>query len=965
MTFRPRLGLVPVVLSMALAVYAQQGKRPLAHGDYDGWKSISSPQLSRDGKFLAYGLFPQDGDGLVVVRELATGKEWREAAGALPPPPASTTDEPDRTPRGVRLAFTRDGRFLVSTTFPSKGELAAARKARKKPEEMPKGGLLIVNTSTGAATRVADVKSMQVPEKGGALVAYLKEAKPASAEEKKAEEKKAEAAAPAARANKKEYGSELVLRDLEKTEGGERTFASVMEYALAKDGATMLYAVSSRKEEENGVYAVETAGGGAPVPVMDGKGKYSKLAWDRENKRAAFLSDRDEAAAKQPRPALYLWERRAAKAAAMAAATACSEGYVLSDKAAVSFSRDGSRVFAGCAPPREPEPDTSAAPAENKVVADLWHWRDDLIQPMQKVLARRERDRTYTAVYHIAEKKFLQLADRTMRTVSPSDDGRYALGADDSLYRRMVDYDGHYADQYVVDTRTGARRRVIEKMRAATPQWSPDGKYAAFFRDKQWHTLSIPEGTLTTITSSLEPAFFNEDDDRAEPASNYGWAGWTNDSRWVLLYDRYDVWQVAADGRTARNVTEGFGRRNKLQLRVVRLDSEEDEPRRGIDPEKPVLLRAENLETRETGFFRDRMNSDAAPEKLIMGAKNFRTVVKAREADVIALTASTFHEFPDLQITDGTFAKLDKVTDANPQKAGLLWGRGELIRYKNTDGVALQAALYKPEGFDPAKKYPLMVNFYERMSQTVHTFVDPRPGTSINISYYVSNGYVVLTPDIVYTVGSPGQSALKAVLPAIQAVADQGYIDENAIGIQGHSWGGYQIAYMLGHTRRFRAAEAGAPVANMFSAYNGIRWGSGMPRQFLYEQSQSRIGGTPWERPMEYLENSPIFSVNKVETPVLIIHDDQDDAVPWYQGIEWFLSLRRLGKEAYLFNYNGEVHNLRQRQNQKDYTVRMQQFFDHFLKGAPAPEWMRKGIPYIDREAEKERFSKTFSGAGQ
>ena len=177
----------------------------------------------------------------------------------------------------------------------------------------------------------------------------------------------------------------------------------------------------------------------------------------------------------------------------------------------------------------------------------------------------------------------------------------------------------------------------------------------------------------------------------------------------------------------------------------------------------------------------------------------------------------------------------------------------------------------------------------------------------------------------------------------------RGYVDEKSIGIQGHSWGGYQIAYMITQTNRFRAAAPGAPVVNMTSAYDGIRWGTGLPRQFQYEKTQSRIGGSLWEYPMRFLENSPLFQIDRVNTPVLMMHNDADDAVPWYQGIEMYLSLRRLGKEVYMFSYNGEPHNLRQRPNQKDYAARMQQFFDHYLKGAAAPDWMEKGIPFLEK----------------
>jgi dipeptidyl aminopeptidase/acylaminoacyl peptidase len=257
--------------------------------------------------------------------------------------------------------------------------------------------------------------------------------------------------------------------------------------------------------------------------------------------------------------------------------------------------------------------------------------------------------------------------------------------------------------------------------------------------------------------------------------------------------------------------------------------------------------------------------------------------------------------------------------------------------------------LIKPENFDPSKKYPMIVYIYEKLSQNLNAFVDPRPTNSINASFYASNGYLVFQPDIGYTIGYPGESALKCVMPAIQTVVDKGFVNEDAIGIQGHSWGGYQIAYMLTKTNRFKAAAPGAVVANMTSAYSGIRWGTGMPRQFQYEHTQSRIGGTLWEYPMRFLENSPLFNLNRVQTPILSIHNDADDAVPWYQGIEYYLGLRRLNKEVYLFNYNGEPHNLRRRPNQKDYTRRLQEFFDHFLKGAPKPGWMEAGIPFIQR----------------
>jgi dipeptidyl aminopeptidase/acylaminoacyl peptidase len=592
---------------------------------------------------------------------------------------------------------------------------------------------------------------------------------------------------------------------------------------------------------------------------------------------------------------------------------------------------------------------------------------------MQKARSAQDRARTYMGVWNIGTKTFVQLADSTMQAVTPTDSGAFAVGTDDRAYRKMVDYDGSYSDTFAIDTATGARTLLFKKQKGGGgggggrggPVASPlaaDGKHTVAFRDKQWWSIEIPGGKAVDLTSKLGTNFYNEDHDTPDEPNAYGLGGWTKDGKSVLLYDRYDVWVAAADGSAVpRKITDG--RPSRLQFRLHRLESAaaspEEEP--GIDAAKPLLFRVESLDTRESGFYSLASMERGKPQKLLFGPKNYRTVGKAKDADVVLLTATTFYDQPDLHVTDSSFRDPKKVTDANPQQADLIWGTSELIKYRNADGVDLQAALYKPENFDPNKKYPMIVYLYERLAQNVNNFVRPAPHHSINFTYYASNGYLILTPDVVYTKGHPGQSALKCILPAVQAVVDKGFVNRNAIGIQGHSWGGYQIAYMVTQTNLFKAAEAGAPVVNMISAYDGIRWGTGLPRQFQYEKTQSRIGGSIWEQPLQYIENSPIFMVNRVSTPMLILANDADDAVPWYQGIEFFLSLRRLGKEAYMFNYNGEPHHLNRRPNQKDYTARMQQFFDHFLKDAATPEWMEKGIAYNDREKEKEKFITIYS----
>ncbi len=977
------------------AVGQAPAKRPLKHSDSDSWKTIQVPVLSRDGKVLAYNLMPAEGDGELVVRSLASGVEYRVpcgrvaaatpegAAGPSPTPPLAA--RPARTPvltRGSRLAntphqFTPDVKALVFSLVPTHAEVEKAKADKKKPEDMPRPVLAVMDLATGKITqRFENISTFAVGGEGAGVLITQREAVPE--ERPPTGDKTGETRTPP-----KTYGTDLVIRHL--ADGSEQTVADVTEHILSRDGTTLFCAVSSKKEENNGVYALTVRPGGVCRTIVSGKGRYTHLTLDEKQTQLAFLSDRDDLAAPQPKWRVYHWQRHAPALTALDAArltpngvhpllTICllagqqtsrspaalvgpttpglKAGWVVSERAALSFSPDGTRLFLGTGPePASPIParPRSVDPTanEDKVVVDLWHWKDDTIQPMQKVHAAAEQNKSFRAVYSLGDSAFRQLSDETAElTLAPA--GDWAVGADNRKYRHLSGYGPTLSDYALVNVRSGEQKPMLEAAQWA-PSFSPGGHFAIYFDGKDWISVAMPQGRKINLTARLGSKFALEEWDTPSEAPPYGLAGWSTDDKHVLVNDRHDVWLLAADGSEAKCLTGGLGRKGGTVLRVVRVTpSEPGTSEKGLDLSKPLLLKAENEHTRDEGFYR--LEPGGEPRLLVMGARNYGLPLKARDADVYLLTIATFHDAPDYYATGPDFREFRKVTDANPQKKELLWGRAELVRYKNLDGVELSGVLIKPEDFDPNKKYPMIVHIYERLSQNLHRFVPPTPGTSINPSYYASNGYLVFMPDIVYTIGSPGQSALKCVLPGIQAVVDRGYVDEKAIGIQGHSWGGYQIAYLVTQTTRFKAAIAGAPVANMVSAYDGIRWGTGLPRQFQYERTQSRIGGTLWEKPSRFIENSPIFMADRVQTPLMMLHNDQDDAVPWYQGIEYYLALRRLGKECYLFNYNGEAHGLRKKANQRDWTIRMQQFFDYQLKGAAKPEWIEKGIPYLERD---------------
>ena len=945
-------GLVMAVAWSVLPMTAQgpsaPAKRPLTYDAYDAWRSIEGTTLSRDGEWLAYALTAQGVDGELVVRNLRTGREFRH-------------------PRGTDPRITPDAKFVVFTIVPTKAEEEKRREQERRnqrrgegrgagadepPRDQPRNSAGIMTLSTGQVATVERVGIIALPEESSTWVALHRRTPPAGgrggrggrgqAAGRGQGEPAEEEGRP--RAKRKDTGSDLVLRNL--VTGEETTVALVSEFAWDRAGTWIAYGVSSARAEEDGAFARRTHDG-VTRALQKGKGNYKRFAFDETGSQLAFLSDHAEYEKPVSPYRLYYWKPADEAAAELVspATRGMPQGMAASEHATLRFSKDGQRLYLGTAPP-PPPPAAEDAPEPRQV--DIWHWQDPQLQPMQRARARQERERNFAAVVHLRDRRFVQLATPDMPTLEPGEDPARAIGTSDLPYRIEVSWDASYADVFVVDIRNGQRTKVLDHFRSGAPlALSPGGRFLVYFDETQadWLAYRIADGTRANLTGRLGINFWREDHDTPSLPPAYGLAGWTDNDHSVLVYDRYDIWEIRPDGTGARMVTGGEGRKQQIVFRYRSLDPDQ----RAIPRDRPLLLAANEDRTEAGGFYRVALTGAASPEKLVMLDKSFGSITKAKSAERLVVTQSRFDEFPDLWATDTSFRNLQKVSAANPQQAEFVWGTTELMPYRNVDGKTLRAILAKPENFDPSKKYPLMVYIYEELSEGLHNYRAPAPGTSINVTRYVSNGYVVLLPDIVYDAGYPGESAEKCVIPAVNTVVAQGFIDPARIGIQGHSWGGYQITHLITRTNMFAAVQAGASVSNMISAYGGIRWGTGMSRAFQYEKTQSRIGAPPWDAPLQFIENSPIFWVEKVRTPYLSIHNDEDDAVPWYQGIEFFSALRRLKRQAYMFVYNGEPHGLRNRDNMKHWTVHQDEFFDHFLLGRPKPEWMEKGVPYLER----------------
>jgi dipeptidyl aminopeptidase/acylaminoacyl peptidase len=941
-----RRGKYLVVLITALFLLMNftwsQQKKPLTHDVYDSWKSIDQSQISPDGNWVLYLETPQDGDAEIVVIKLSGVQEMRHVIGY--------SGEGTDSEREAKAQFSYDSTHVVFLISPIKEEVKKAKDEKKKSDEKIKKKLGIMNLSNGETEVIERVKNFKLPEKAGGWAAYLKEA-PEKKEEQKKEEKKEEESGEQKKEEKKKkekkYGTPLVLRSLQ--DGRETTWDSVLEYRFTKDGEYLIYTVSSEENPEtDGIYVLET-GEQDSMPLLTGEGNYTQLSMDEEGTRLAFLTDRDDYEADEPTFNLYGWDVGGEEASLWVSHTSTPnfpEGMAVSDKSDISFTEDGWILMFGIKEIPEPKKEDKEED-EEKAKFDLWHWEDPLPQPQQKKMAEEVRNNTWESIYYLRDKKFVKLADEEIPDVEISDNGEIAFGQTFWPYAKRIAYFGSFYDVYIIDPHTG-EKTLVKKELYSQARLSPGGQYVYWFEDKGWYIYDVASGAVKNVTKDIKVPFERQDWDTPSPPYPYGVAGWTEDDSSILIYDQYDIWQVEPDGANAHMITEGFGRKNNLSFRYVQLDPKE----KIIDSKETLLFRVVDEETMASGFYSDRVKGNKDPHKLLMDDKNFGYPRKAENSDTLIFNRMAFDEYPDVWISDLNFSNPQKVTDLGQQMEPYIWGKAELRDFRSSDGIPLKGILIKPDNFDPEKKYPLMVYIYETLHNGLHYYRNPSPGTSINMPYYVSNGYILWMPDIEYNTGYPGRDALKCVLPGIQMLIREGFVDSEAIGIQGHSWGGYQISYMITQTHIFAAAEGGAPVSNMISSYNGIRWQSGMVRQFQYEHTQSRIGGSLWEYPFRYIENSPIFWVDKIQTPIMFMHNDEDGAVPWYQGIEFIMALRRLGKEAYMFNYNGEPHGLRKRVNQKDWTIRMQQFFDHYLKGGPMPDWMKNGIKAWEKEKD-------------
>ncbi len=923
-----------LVILLSFQAFGQE-KKILTIDDLVKWNRISERVISDDGSLIAFKTEPSVGDPVVTLYD---GNATLKATFGCA--------------TGIKISS--DSRYLFFTIKPPEDAVKALKLKKTKKEDMHLDKLGIYDVRTGITDTILRLKSFKVPEKWAGWIVWqteplkVKSAAPKDTAGNGSESKPQQEKEKKPKSESADNGSTLYYRNLDT--GATDSVRFVTDYILAEEAEKLMYATSGDdKGQEPGVIIVDLKKNEKNV-LYTGKAKYKQLSIDKKGVRAAFILSLDEKDKTGNTYSLCYWGGKGlAEMAASKTTAGLPQGWIINENARLTFGENTPRLFFGTSPEYKIR-DTTVL-EEDRANVDIWHWKEGILHTAQVIRKPRDMKKYYAAVYHADIKKAVQLATEEKPDIQLPDkgDGPKVVAFSSLPYDLESMWEGSAkTDVWLIDVMTGKAQKIKEQL-GARMRFSPAGKYLYWYHDadSSWYAFDIVAGKENRLTTPSTLRVWDELNDVPDLPGSYPAAGWLKDDKAFLVSDKYDIWSLdPVAGRAPVNVTVN-GRSEGIKYRLLDLDTENDY----IDPAEKQYLNGTDEVTRNEGFYSLDMRKKEKPLKIMGGEYSLGNPLKAQKGKNLIYTKESFSLFPDYILSDLSFRDEKRITDANPQQKDYRWGTAEVVSWISLDGRKIEGLLYKPDNFDPSHKYPMIVNFYEKSSTELFKHKIPEPGRStIDYHYYTSNGYLIFNPDVYYIDGYPGQSSYNCVMPGIMSLIDKGFVDDKHIGAQGHSWGGYQVAYLATRTSLFAAIESGAPVVNMYSAYGGIRWESGSNRSMQYEHQQSRIGATIWEAPHLYWENSPLFALEKVETPILIMANDNDGAVPWYQGIEFFVAMRRLGKPAWLLNYNGEPHWAQKLPNRIDFQKRMSQFFNHYLKGEPMPVWMKEGVPATEKE---------------
>ena len=965
--------------------------RPIGPADMKAWNTIRQTALSSDGKWFAYVIGPVESNLTLIVRSTAEGAtESRIPVGA----------------NGGSIVISGDSKWLGYIVAPPRVDSSArgrgaargggggANSGTQPPDSTrrsPANKFVLMNLASGEKTEFDRIRRFQFNGDTAtwvALVGYPPGAAGNTTTGTAAGRAGGAAGPPAATGAV--GGASVILYSIE---SGERfNMGPVGEFAFDESGNWLAYTMETSDQVGNGVQLrnmkTSVARSLDSEPMI-----YRHLAWTDSARALGVMRGKIDEVRRDTTFTLVAFTQFSPSGPAKrltfdpTGRQDFPRGWKLASDRAPRYATDLSTVFFGVREGVKPgtgqvagrggagtaiqagapgaggtinQANTGrAGGANDEVSLILWHKDDPRLQSQQMVQEQADRSFNYLSQYRFADDRFMQLVADSMRSLTITPGDRYAYGTDNREYMQQASYSGrNYLDVYRVDLTTGKSTLQMKKKPAVGPMMaSPDGRKVLYWgKDGHYWVLDLATGDTVNITRSVATSFVNTEDDHNNlyppPTQPRGWA---TDNSAVLLYDNWDVWKVPVNPAAGRAVNlTGDGRRTQVRYNrtyqfespVAAAGGRFGGPGAAIDVSKPLYFGTYGEWTKKEGLSRVDPGKPGAQQLMLDTARI--NITRARSVDTYVYSRQNFAEFPDYHVFKDGFKGSYRITDVNPQMKELAWSSGtRLIDYRSDKGDRLQGALYLPANYQPGKKYPLLVTIYERRSQNMRSFVSPSETRAPDPSLYTSRGYAVLDPDIKYRVNDPGMSAVWSVIPAVKAAIATGLVDPAKVGLWGHSWGGYQTAFLVTQTNIFKAAIAGAPLTDLVSMYSSVYWNTGGTNQAIFESSQGRFTGNFIDNYDAYIRNSPAFHAKNVTTPLMLLHNDKDGAVDFNQGITYFNTLRQLGKDVILLEYQGENHGLARPANQRDYAGRMAEWFDYHLTGAPPADWIIKGVPRI------------------
>ena len=929
-------------LTLVLPSPASPQDRPLVTpDDYGRWERLGVVEFSPFGEWIAYVVTRVDEKSELRVRKLEE-------------------DSVRIFPWGSALRFSPDGRWLSWTI----GLPPEERERLEESDEPIREKASVMDLQTGE-TREFDVVSEQRFDASGSFMA-LRGYPPDEPSGKGAD-----------------------LRIITLATGTETTFGNVGEMAWSPTGSLLALAIATGTDVGNGVQVYDAAAG--ILRSADASGSaYRSLRWRDDSTDLAALRSSDATSADGTAYDVLAWrdlDRRVEMMVLGASAAGIPDTLETVRHRAPAWSDDGTMISLGLRPIEEEEdedpgdgaedepgaapsddlesedPESEDAPASDSEpdlpALQIWHTGDVRLFPEQQVSEDRDNTRSLLAVWHLDDDRVVVLGSDLMGTAQLLHGWEYALEDIDEPYPWGAMFGRPYHDVRAVDADTGERRQLLARVRYEWP--SAGGDWLLSWDGSAYHSLHVATGEQHDLTSALAAEFADTDYDTptdVTPPRGFGPGGWLEGDNAVLLYDEHDVWRVAPDGSGGERLTRGA--ETGITHRLTRVADDDDEP--GIDPDSRPYLSLYNEKTEQRGYARftrgwlDARDRDSA-ETLVLEDGYVGGLVRADSADVLFYRDERFDDPPDYFVAGPDLADPAPVTGINPFIDEVAWGRAELVDFVSESGRELQFVLLLPANYEEGRAVPTIVYTYEILSPQMHLFRVPSERDYYNYTAWTQHGYAVLLPDIVYRARDPGVSALESVRAAVAKAVEMGVTDPDAVGLIGHSWGGYQATFLPTRTDIFAASVAGAPLTDFVSFMGALHWNPGVAELSHWETGQARMEVPFWEDPEAHRRNSPVHEVHNMETPLLMAFGDEDGVVDWDQGTEFFNFARRAGKQMVLLVYEGEDHGFREEANQKDYHRRILEWFGHYLKGEPAPAWITDGVTVDALEEEKKRVA--------